>query len=82
MRKLIKYIRPSFEGEDGKFSYRRASAFVILCLIAGMTIKGFINEYEISALYGLIAFFLILTGIITADQLIRFKNGDNNQRSD
>lgn len=78
MKKLINYIRPSFEGDDGKLSYRRASAFVVLMLIVGMTIKGFINEYEISAFYGLLAFFLILTGIITADQLIRLKNGDKN----
>ncbi len=81
MRKLINYLRPSFEGEDGKLSYRRASAFVVLTLIVGMTIRGFVNEYDISALYGLIAFFLILTGIITADQLIRFKNGEKQNDS-
>ena len=43
MKKLIDWIKPSFEGPDGKLSHRRASIFYFILLLTymiGMTAYG------------------------------------------
>lgn len=39
IRNLWNYLRPSIEGEDGKFSHRRASVFYFMALITYMVYK-------------------------------------------
>lgn len=79
---LFNYIRPSMEGDDGKFSYKRISAFVILGLISYMVKVGFTNSYQISALYCLSGLFLLLAAVVSFDQLIRFKNGSEDKKEE
>lgn len=40
MRKIWDYIRPSIEGDDGKFSHRRASVFYFMLLLTYMVWKA------------------------------------------
>lgn len=82
MMKVINYVLASFEGEDGKLSYRRCSAFIVLYLISYLVLKGVKEANELQALYALIVFFLVLSGFITADQLIRLKNGEKGGGND
>lgn len=82
MRKIWDYIKPSIEGRDGHLSYRRVSAIVVLMLIVKMVMDRFINNFEVQVIYGLIVFFLLLTGMITADQLIRIKNGNKSKEDE
>jgi hypothetical protein len=74
MRNLIRFIRylaPSWEGEDGKFSYRRASQFVFIFLIAYMIIEGTtLTNWGFWTFMTLILAFLLLAGMITAGQII------------
>lgn len=74
---MIEWIRASFEGSDGKSSYRRLTTFGIFCLIAYMVITRQVKDhYTLWAFITLCAVLLLSMGLVTFDQLTRFKNGD------
>jgi hypothetical protein len=71
MKRLFNYLRPSFEGEDGKFSYRRASQFIFIAisLILVLT-KMVITQYGFYALVATYTVFLLLAAVISAQQIL------------
>lgn len=71
LKKALKYIAASWEGDDGKFSYKRASQFVFIFLIVFLVIKGNIQtQFGFYAMVSLCITFLLLAGIITAQQIL------------
>jgi hypothetical protein len=70
------YLKPSWEGEDGKPSYRRASQFVFLVLISFMVLKGLtLQQWGFWTFLVLCLAFLLLAAIITADQILKGIHG-------
>lgn len=70
------------EGDDGKLSYRRIAQILFLYLIAFIVIKGGINnKYGFYGLIALCVTFVILAGVITAQQLIALTQQANALKS-
>lgn len=75
---FISWIRPSFEGADGKASYRALSAFVLLLLICYKVIFDPSREsVDLSILYSLETTFLLLTSVISMQNVITMIKGYN-----
>lgn len=71
-KKIFNYLKPSFEGNDGKISYRRLTAFVYVITDVWLLVTGKINSIEtLHAHYSLLIFILLLTGIITAQNILQ-----------
>lgn len=72
------YIKPTWEGDDGRPSYRRGSQLVFIVLICYIV---FTNASQSSwgfwTLLVLVLSFLLLAAIITADQILKGINGLN-----
>lgn len=72
--KTFNYIRVSWEGPDGQFSYKRASQFVFICLIVFLVVSNRIqNQYSFYTLLALLTTFLLLAKIITPKEIIELK---------
>jgi hypothetical protein len=70
------------EGDDGKLSYRRIAQLLFLFLIAFIILKGVVKEKY--GYYGLIVLcltFIILAGVITAQQIIAAMQQANQLKS-
>lgn len=81
MKRIIQWLKPSLEGDDNKSSYRRLSALVILMLMTYVTAAGKITT--MIGLYVLMTHavvFLLLVGIITADNIITLVNKYKNDK--
>jgi hypothetical protein len=73
LKRIINWIRPSLEGDDNKSSYRRLSALVLLMLMVYLGVAGKITNTTM--FYALLVYsstFLMLVGILTADNIITF----------
>ena len=80
---IIQWIRPSFEGEDGKSSYRRLSAFYALCMDMYLILADKITNPIIEHVhYSLLIYSLVMTGIVTIQNIIDLKNGSNKKSTD
>jgi len=82
IKKLIAWIRPSFEGNDHKLSFRRITAFVYVLVDLYITMTGRIASVEMLHVhYSILLFILILVGIITTQNLMemlpKFRGGKN-----
>jgi len=64
------YFRPSWEGNDNKFSYKRASQFVFLHLMIVIAYRGVTNEWEFKTFLVLAVIFALVAGIMTVAELI------------
>jgi hypothetical protein len=68
---VFNYVRNSWEGEDGKFSYKRASQFIFVWLMVFMIIHGGINsQWSFYTFLVLAVLFTLTAAIITVPQLI------------
>lgn len=79
MNKLIQNILNSFNTSTGGFSARKLSAFAGVVTGIYITVHEIPKEFLIEALYAWLAFALLCLGIITVEQVLRFKNGSNEQ---
>lgn len=71
-----------FNGEDGRLSIRRCSSLIFLSLIVKMVVSEYVvTQYALYALYSLETTFLLLIGIITVDNIIRFWKGDSKKEA-
>ena len=81
MKDIITKLLASFDNHSLGYSGRKLSAF------AGVLIGYYITCYklpvdqQINALYAWLLFALLCLGIITFEQIIKFKNGNSNQPS-
>ena len=64
------------------FSARKLSAFTGVLTAIFITIKKLAPEYQLEALYAWLIFSLACLGIVTAEQVIKFKNGDKPKDSE
>jgi hypothetical protein len=78
MKKLFDNFIKSFTTDSEGFSARKLSAFVAVITAIYVTAKEIPQETQIHALYAWLCFALICLGIVTIEQIIRFKNGSNN----
>lgn len=77
-----KWIESSFTGKDGKSSGRKISAFVFMLMIVSTTSKILMKDnptmIHVYLLCVLVCTFLLLQGIITAQNVIDvWKNGNS-----
>ena len=80
---IIQWLRPSFEDNDGKSSYRRLSAFYAICMDAYIILADKItNDTMLWVHYSLLVYSLVMTGIVTVQNIIDFKNGRINDKAD
>jgi len=78
MKKLFDNLIKSFTTDSEGFSARKLSAFVAVITAIYVTAKEIPQDAQIHALYAWLCFALICLGIVTIEQIIRFKNGSNN----
>lgn len=79
MKKLIQWLKPSFEGTDGKVSYRRLTAFLFCWIDAYIILTAKVNtEIMLNVHYSILAFILLLTGIITTQNILQFFKRNEN----
>lgn len=76
MKKLWTSLINSFDNKNDGFSARKLSAFV--AVIIGVYITRYLipSTEQINALYAWLAFALLCLGIVTIEQILKFKNGD------
>ena len=75
MKKLFNNLIKSFTTDSDGFSARKLSAFVGVMTAIYVTAKEIPQEAQINALYAWLCFALVCLGIVTVEQIIRFKNG-------
>lgn len=77
MIKFIKNIVHSFNNEPSGFSARKLSAFAAVCTAIYVSIMYTTSQNLPDVLWPWLGFALLCLGIITAEQLIRFREGKN-----
>lgn len=81
LKKFKDWIIPSFEGEDGKASFRRLTAFVLIIFESYMVFGDKIpEESRISLYYANLITILLIIGIVTTQNVLEFFNRGNNGR--
>jgi len=76
MKELLNKFVKSFDNEPGGFSARKLTAFAIVMCILFIHYKYVNSQNAIEAIIVDLCGALIALGIITAEQIIKFKNGE------
>ena len=76
MKELLNKILKSFDTQDGGFSARKLTAFILTLCILYIHIKYVNSQNAIEAQIVDLCGVLIALGIVTAEQIIKFKNGN------
>jgi hypothetical protein len=79
MKDIITNLFASFNNKEGGFSARKLTAFGLMVLITYTHYKYVDLSNAIEAILIDLAGVLIALGIITMEQVIKFKNGDKNE---
>jgi hypothetical protein len=79
MKDIIYNFLKSFDNSEGGFSARKLTAFGLMVLITYTHYKYVDLSNAIEAILIDLAGVLIALGIITMEQVIKFKNGDKNE---
>ncbi len=77
MKRLFNNLIKSFTTDSEGFSARKLSAFVGVLTAIYITVKELPQETLLHALYAWLAFVLVCLGIVTIEQIIRLKEGNN-----
>lgn len=79
--RIINWIAHTFEGHDGKASFRRMTAFVLICLNVFMVCGDKLPEASRLHVYyaNLVAISLII-GIVTTQNILSFFNRGKHER--
>jgi hypothetical protein len=75
---IWRYIKNSWEGDDGKLSYRRVSQYIFLVAMLKMAFRPPANDIELKVFYCFVGLYSIVACLITIPQLItilKLKNG-------
>ena len=78
MKKLFNDLVKSFSTDSGGLSARKLSAFAAVMTAIYVTAKEIPVTDQIHALYAWLFFAAVCLGIVTAEQIIKLKNGSNN----
>lgn len=79
---LIKQLIHSFDNTKHGFSARKLSAFVAVMTAIYATVEYVDTSTVVSALMVWLVFALLCLGIITAEQVLRFKEGDEEDKNE
>ncbi len=75
--KVLNSLIDSFSTGDGGFSARKLSAFAGVATCVYVTLKYIEVQYLAEVLTIWLAFALLCMGIVTIEQIIKLKNGNN-----
>lgn len=79
---FFQWLRPSFEGNDGKSSYRSLSAFYAIVMDAYIILGDKVqNDVMLWVHYSLLAYSLLMASVVTTQNIIDFKNGSKNEKN-
>lgn len=78
MKKIIENLINSLNNTDSGFSARKLTAFSLMVLIAYVHYKYVDLSNAIEAILIDLGGVLLLLGIITFEQILKFKNGNSN----
>lgn len=78
MKKIIENLINSLNNTDSGFSARKLTAFSLMILIAYVHYKYVDLSNAIEAILIDLGGVLLLLGIITFEQILKFKNGNSN----
>ena len=78
MKKIIENLINSLNNQDSGFSARKLTAFALMVLIAYVHYKYVDLSNAIEAILIDLGGVLLLLGIITFEQILKFKNGNSN----
>lgn len=82
LTKIINNLVGSFDTEKGGFSSRKLTAFITVLCIIYIHIKFVDVSNSLDVLMYDMLFVLVLFGIVTSDQLYRFKKGTSQPPTD
>lgn len=75
MRKFINWIIPTLEGQDGKASFRRLTALVLILLDIFLVLGDKLLETDrINVYYANLITILLIIGIVTTQNILEFFN--------
>jgi len=77
MKQLWSKLVGTFDNSKDGFSARKMSAFAGVISAIVVTFYKLPTEYQLEALYAWLVFALACLGIVTAEQVIKFKNGNS-----
>lgn len=77
--KIIQYTFDSFHNDRGGFSARKLSAFAAVMICVYVTLRFTTTENLTVLVTVWLVFALLCLGIVTAEQIIRFRNGEDNK---
>ena len=66
------YFKDSWEGEDGKFSYKRASILMFVIMMVKLALFRITNQWEYYTFLTFAILFAVQSSMITIQQLIIF----------
>lgn len=75
MKKIVNNILASFDNHTNGYSGRKLSAFAAVVAAVYITVYRIPSAQEINALYAWLLFSLLCLGIVTAEHILKFKNG-------
>lgn len=77
MKQIWSKLVGTFDNSKDGFSARKMSAFAGVMSAIVVTFYKIPTEYQLEALYAWLVFALACLGIVTAEQVIKFKNGNS-----
>lgn len=76
---MVRWVKPSFEGQDGTASFRRFVAFSLILLDIFLVICDKLNEEQrLAVYYANLATVLLIIGIVTTQNILEFFNRGKN----
>jgi len=80
MKQIWSKLVGTFDNSKDGFSARKMSAFAGVISAIVVTFYKIPTEYQLEALYAWLVFALACLGIVTAEQVIKFKNGNSEDK--
>jgi len=83
MKKIFQFIQDiaaTFNNKDEGHSARKWSAFIMVCLTIAIEMKYTNTTNSVQTVIVNLAFVLLCLGLITAQDIIKFKGSDNDSK--
>lgn len=72
---MVAWIRPTFEGQDGKASFRRFSALTLIILDIYLVVCDKLSESDrLNVYFANLVTVLLIIGIVTTQNILEFFN--------
>lgn len=80
VKNIAEYFLSSFDNHNAGASARKLTAFSLMICIAYLHVKEVHHDNALQFLVVDLCGILICLGIVTAEQIIKFKNGNENSK--